>query len=40
LFETYYVAPALTCWTEIAGRIAIPPGCKYFTNVLEGIIGT
>ena len=28
------------CWTETAGKLIIPPGCKYYTNVKEFIIGT
>jgi len=28
---------AADCWTETPGKIIIPPGCKYYTNVLEGI---
>lgn len=26
------------CWTKSAGKLIIPPGCKYYTNTLEGII--
>jgi len=27
--------PSANCWTETDGRIAIPPTCKYYTNVKE-----
>ena len=23
------------CWTETSGKLVIPPGCKYYTNVME-----
>lgn len=25
------------CWTETPGKIIIPPGCQYYTNIMEGI---
>jgi len=30
--------PPSNCWTEEAGKIIIPPSCKYYTNVKEGIV--
>ena len=26
------------CWTETAGKIIIPPDCKYYTNTKEFIV--
>jgi len=28
------------CWKEEPGKLIIPPGCKYYTNVREGIVPT
>lgn len=31
-------APPSDCWTETEGKLIIPPGCKYYTNIKEFIL--